>query len=149
MQEKANEKTNESAHEKTLFEKIIDREIQADIAHEDDQHIVFLDINPFEKGHLLVVPKKPYETIMDMPEDEYAALQRLVHKVARHTNKQLGGGINIHQNNYPIAAQVVPHVHVHVIPRNEQKDTYRTDNHTGKYDSVEEKQGFIKKLSIK
>jgi len=135
--------------EKTLFEKIVDQEIPADIVYEDEQHLAFLDINPFEKGHTLVIPKKPYEVIMDMPEEEYAALQRVVHKVAMHINKQLGGGINVHQNNYPIAAQVVPHVHVHVIPRNQEKDTYRSDNHVGKYDNEEEKQDFVTKLQIK
>ncbi len=134
--------------EKTLFEKIIDREIPADIIYEDADHIAFLDINPFEKGHTLVVPKKPYEVMMDMPIDEYQQLQAIVHQVATHTNKQLGGGINIHQNNYPIAAQVVPHVHVHVIPRNEVKDTYRSDNHIGSYDSESEKLSFVEKLKL-
>lgn len=48
---------------KTIFEKIIDREIPADILYEDKKVIVFLDAFPFEKGHLLIVPKKRYEFI--------------------------------------------------------------------------------------
>ena len=134
--------------EKTLFEKIIDREIPADIIYEDDNHIVFLDINPFEKGHVLVVPKKPYETIMDMPEHEYAELQRLVHRMAMHMNQQLGGGINVHQNNYPISGQVVPHVHVHIIPRNNDKHVYTSGNHEGAYINDQEKASFVEKLKL-
>ena len=49
--------------DKTIFEKIIDREISASILYEDEKNIVFLDACPFEKGHLLIVPKKVYETI--------------------------------------------------------------------------------------
>jgi len=135
--------------EKTLFEKIVAREIPADIVYEDNDHLAFLDINPFEKGHTLVIPKKPYEVIMDMPVEEYVALQEVVHAIAINMHKQIGGGINVHQNNYPIASQVVPHVHMHVIPRNEEKDTYRSDNHVGSYDSEEEKKSFVEKLLIK
>jgi histidine triad (HIT) family protein len=134
--------------EPTIFEKIINREIPADIVHEDDQHIVILDINPFEKGHVLVIPKQTYETIMDMPENEYKAMHALVHQYAQHLYKQFGGGINIAQNNYPEAHQVVPHVHVHIIPRNEDKPMYRPDMHVGGYSSEEEKQSFIEKLKL-
>ena len=49
--------------EKTIFEKIIDREIPADIIYEDEKIIAFLDAFPFEKGHLLVVPKKSYKFV--------------------------------------------------------------------------------------
>lgn len=134
--------------EPTIFEKIISREIPADIVYEDNQHIVILDINPFEKGHILVIPKKIYETIMDMPETEYTVLQALVHRFARHMHQQFGGGINIAINNYPEAHQVVPHVHVHIIPRNEDKPMYHPEEHIGGYANDQEKQAFIKKLKL-
>ena len=134
--------------EKTIFQKIIDREIPADIIFEDDVHIVIMDIVPFEKGHILVIPKKPYETIMDMPQDEYESLQGLVHKLSKNMYEKIGGGINVHQNNYPIAHQVVPHVHVHLIPRKEDKAAYHESNHTGSYDSDEEKQKYADMLKL-
>jgi histidine triad (HIT) family protein len=68
----------------SIFTKIIQREIPATIIYEDENHIAFLDIQPFEKGHTLVVPKTEYETIMDMPEDVYLDLQKVVLKIAKH-----------------------------------------------------------------
>jgi len=110
--------------EKTIFEKIIDREIPADIIYEDEKHMAFLDIQPFEKGHILVIPKFPFETVFEMSEDEFLELQKVVLKIAKKINKEISGGLNILQNNFPIAGQVVPHVHFHLIPRNEKKELY-------------------------
>ena len=101
----------------SIFTKIIQREIPATIIYEDEEHIAFLDIQPFEKWHTLVVPKKEYETIMDMPEDAYLALQKIVLKIAKHYETTLWCGINIVQNNKAIAGQTVFHVHFHIIPR--------------------------------
>ena len=101
----------------SIFTKIIRREIPAHIVYEDDTHIAFLDIHPFEKGHTLVVPKKEYETIMDMPEKEYLELQKIVLKIAKHYEQILWCGVNIVQNNKKIAWQTVFHVHFHIIPR--------------------------------
>ncbi len=114
----------------TLFTKIINREIPANIVYEDKNHIAFLDISPFEKGHTLVVPKKEYETIMEMPEDEYLELQKIVLKIAKHYEKELNCGINIWQNNKEIAGQEIPHVHFHVVPRLEKKSYYKSGNAT-------------------
>jgi len=133
--------------EKTIFQKIIDREIPARVIYEDEKHIAFLDIVPFEKGHTLVVPKYPYVTVDEMPEDEYVELQRIVHKVSKNIRSKIECGLNIHQNNLPIAHQVVPHVHFHIIPRREKKDAYRADNHT-KYDSDQEADEFLELLKI-
>lgn len=134
--------------DKTLFQKIIDREIPADIIYEDEQHIAILDIAPFEKGHALVIPKKPYETVLRMPEEEYAQLQQVVHNVATHMNQVLGGGMNIVQNNHTIAGQVVPHVHVHVIPRNIEKNLYSGSGSDVKYENDGEKQDFAERLRL-
>lgn len=101
----------------SIFTKIIKREIPASIVYEDSDHIAFLDVNPFEKWHTLVVPKKEYETIFDMPEGEYLELQKIVFKIAKHYESLLWCGINVVQNNKTIAGQSVFHVHFHIIPR--------------------------------
>lgn len=101
----------------SIFTKIINREIPAAIIYEDDHHIAFLDIAPFEKGHTLVVPKKEYATIFDMPEEEYLELQKIVLKIAKHYERVLDCGLNIIQNNKEIAGQSVFHVHFHIVPR--------------------------------
>ncbi len=137
---------NEESREKTLFEKIIDREIPATILYEDENTISFLDISPFEKGHLLIVPKKPYEFVWEMPEDEFLTLQEVVLKMSKHVKESLNCGLNIHQNNGVIASQVVPHVHFHLVPRIEDKPVYapgKTD-----YDSEEEKQKYADMLKL-
>ncbi len=118
----------------TIFTKIINREIPAHIIYEDKDHIAFLDISPFEKGHTLVIPKKAYETIFEMPEKEFLELMKIVKKVADHYHKVLKCGINIWQNNKKIANQDVPHVHFHVIPRRHIKEAYslhKRENYLG------------------
>lgn len=114
--------------EKTIFSKIVNREIPSDIIYEDEHHLAFLDITPFEKGHTLVIPKKPYETIFDMPENEYNSLLIVVRKVAQNLKDKLGCDINLWQNNGEFSGQEVPHVHFHVVPRRERKKTYARDN---------------------
>lgn len=97
----------------TIFEKIIQREIPASIVYEDSVHIVFLDINPVTKGHLLVVPKKVYPWIQDMPESEYLDLMRLVKNIITPLK-------NTTDSDYVhivVEGKDVPHVHVHMIPR--------------------------------
>jgi histidine triad (HIT) family protein len=130
----------------TVFTKIITRELPASIIYEDDFCIAFLDITPFEKGHTLVVPKHPYETIMEMPEEEYLRLQKIVLKIAKHYEKTLHCGINIWQNNKKIAGQEVPHVHFHVVPRREVKKTYYRNNDETYLPN--EMENYRKKLSL-
>ena len=131
--------------EKTVFEKIIDREIPADILYEDENIIAFLDAFPFEKGHLLVVPKKVYEFVWEIPEEEFLELQKVVLKFAQKIYQEFPeAGLNIFQNNKKIAHQVVPHVHFHICPRFTEKDLYQ---HGGvNYKDQGEKNKYIEKL---
>jgi histidine triad (HIT) family protein len=104
--------------EECLFCKIAMGEIPTQKVYEDSEHMAFLDINPRNPGHTLVMPKKHYETIMEMPDHEIADLFRIVKKMAIATKKGLkADGISIGQSNERAAGQVIPHVHVHVIPR--------------------------------
>ena len=86
--------------------------------HSDAGHVAFLDRYPIDLGHLLVVPRRHYERITDMPGPEVARLFELVPRVARAALRATGAsGFSIAQNNGRDARQIVPHVHVHVIPR--------------------------------
>lgn len=114
----------------SIFSKIVNKKVPAKIIYEDENHLAFLDIAPFEKGHILVIPKKEYITIMEMPENEFLDLMKVVLKIAKHLEKKLNCGINILQNNKSISGQEVMHVHFHVIPRLENKKLYKTENGT-------------------
>ena len=112
----------------TIFSKIIKGEIPSYKIYEDKNHYAFLDIAPFEKGHTLVVPKKEYVTIFDMPEEEFEELMSVVRKIAKHLKETLNCDINLWQNNGETAGQEVPHVHFHIVPRSENKKTYCLEN---------------------
>lgn len=103
-----------------IFCKIANHEIPSNVVYEDENALAFLDVNPGAEGHTLVVPKKHATTINDMSAEELGQLFQAVSKVSAAINKALKpDGINLHQNNGTAAGQVVPHVHVHIIPRRE------------------------------
>lgn len=101
-----------------IFCKIVAGEIPAHIIHRSDTAIAFLDIGPLSDAHTLLVPRRHYGTIDEMPPSELAALMADLPRLA-HTVRQVSGasGLNILQNNGADAGQVVPHVHFHLIPR--------------------------------
>lgn len=138
--------------EQTVFEKIISGEIPTDFIYRDKKVVAFLDAFPFEKGHALVIPVKPYVSIWDMTEDDYAHLQRIVHKIACTMKTEFGVPVAIYQRNEKGAGQEVPHVHVHLVPRftTEQSRPIFNDIGEGRidYDSDEERLSFKNKLSI-
>ena len=101
---------------KTLFQKIADREIPADLVHEDDRCVAFRDINPQAPTHILIVPRKPIPGLSDL-EDGDAALIGHLFVVARRLADQegLGGGYRTVVNNGPDGGQSVDHLHVHLL----------------------------------
>lgn len=103
---------------KTVFEMIVDRDIDANIIYEDDNFIAFLDAFPVVKGHTLVVPKKRIENIFDLDDEtanDYMKVIRNVSKAVRDTfNPE---GLNVVQNNGEFAGQSVFHIHFHILPR--------------------------------
>jgi len=101
-----------------IFCKIINGEIPCHKLAENDHAIAFLDIMPITKGHFLVIPKKHFEFAEEAPEDLMANLMILATGIASATKKALKcDGINFIINSGKIAGQVVPHVHLHVVPR--------------------------------
>ncbi len=96
------------------------KEAPASVVYEDDKVIAFLSIQPINTGHTLVVPKKHYENIYEIPEDEVAYLYKIVKKAAYAVKNAVAAeGIRIVQNNGAAAGQVIFHLHVHVIPMNQ------------------------------
>ena len=123
----------------TVFTKIINREIPANIVYEDNIVIAFLDISQATPGHVLVVPKKEFEDILELDESVAAHLYQVVVKLAKAIKKSFNpSGINILNNNGEIAGQTVFHYHIHIIPRYEVNDvTFVLENNYGKVSSDE------------
>jgi len=104
--------------EECVFCRIIKNEIPAIKVYEDDEVLAILDVRPATKhgGHTLVMPKKHFELITDLPDDLLEKLSLVIKKISRALLK-FGEGLNILQNNKKYAGQVIPHVHFHLIPR--------------------------------
>ncbi len=101
-----------------VFCKIIAGHIPSSRVYEDDHTFAFLDIAPFEKGHVLVVPKHHVAYLTDLPQDVLHPFISAVQSVAALLLKKLPcDGFNLVQNNGVCATQAVPHVHFHVVPR--------------------------------
>jgi histidine triad (HIT) family protein len=103
---------------KTLFEKIIDREIPARIEHEDERCIVIHDIEPQAPVHLLIIPKRVIPRLSEAKDLDEALLGHLLvvaGELARKLN--LEKGFRIVVNSGPHACESVPHVHVHLLAR--------------------------------
>ena len=84
----------------TIFTEIIERKIPGFFVYEDENHVAILDKYPIDHGHTLVIPKKPYELITDMPLNEVADLFSLVPIVANAVKKGTGAdAFSIAQNN--------------------------------------------------
>lgn len=109
--------------EKTVFGKIIDRELPADIVYEDEETLAFLDISPNVPGHTLVIPKKPVVNIFDVDDETLAAVMRTVRKVAPAVRDAVGAqGVHINSNHGEAAGQIVMHLHFHIIPRHDRSE---------------------------
>lgn len=101
-----------------VFCRIIAGEIPCTRVYEDDRCLAFMDIGPISPGHVLLIPKTHYESVMEMPPEDVAHLGARVPALARAVKEALEAhGVNVLQNNGATAGQVVPHVHVHLIPR--------------------------------
>ena len=101
-----------------IFCKIVAGQIPCTPVFEDDQCLVFMDINPISPGHTLLVPKKHYETVAEMPPDEAAHLGRHLPALAAAVKAAANAeALNVLQNNGRAAGQAVSHLHIHLIPR--------------------------------
>lgn len=104
-----------------IFCKIIKGEIPSYKVYEDENVLAFLDIAPVNYGHTLIIPKKHYSNLEEISEEELCKVISVVKKVGKAMKDKLGvAGYNVGVNNDPVAGQIVPHVHFHVMPRNEK-----------------------------
>lgn len=117
MQEQLQEQKLE-LDENCIFCKIVKGEIPCSKIFEDDEVLSFLDIAPANKGHVLIVTKNHYETLLDIPDNDLNDLMLKAKKIARAMSSAFGNeGFNVLINNKKVAGQLVPHSHLHIIPR--------------------------------
>ena len=99
-----------------IFCKIAKKEIPSKIITETDKSIAFLDTFPLSRGHTLIIPKCHYEKVQDMTDVDNTDLFNTVHKVISKVDK-LTGATLLAIHNGKDSGQEIPHVHVHLIPR--------------------------------
>ncbi len=110
-----------------LFCDILDGKKDGHFLYEDNSHVAFLDRYPIDVGHSLVVPRKHHEKITDMTPEEVGNIFAIVPKIANAIlDATNADAFSIGQNNGQAAQQIVPHVHVHIIPRYNNKGTVWT-----------------------
>jgi len=110
-----------------IFCDIINGKLPCHLVHKDDNHIVILDRYPIDVGHTLIITKKPYEKLTDMSIEEimdlFSQIPKIINAIIKATKAD---GFSIAQNNGKAAKQIVPHVHVHIIPRYNTTETLWT-----------------------
>lgn len=104
----------------SIFTKIIRGEIPCHKIYEDDKTLAFLDINPTQPGHTLVISKVQVEFLWDLPEDDYQAVMATCKKVAL----RLRGVLGAKYVGVKVTGEDVPHTHVHLVPFNTTAEYY-------------------------
>jgi histidine triad (HIT) family protein len=101
-----------------VFAKILRAELPCEKVYEDERTFAFMDIMPRADGHVLVIPKNPARTLLDVAPHDVAAVFTTVQKLAGVVKRAMeADGITIQQFNEPAGGQVVFHMHVHILPR--------------------------------
>jgi len=101
-----------------LFCDIISGKVKAHFVYEDNTHVAIMDKYPIQRGHTLVMPRDHHEKITDMNPEIVSTLFTRVPVIARAILEVTkADGFNIGQNNGKAANQIIPHVHVHIVPR--------------------------------
>ncbi len=102
----------------SIFSKIAAGEIPSYKVAEDERHFAFLDINPVNEGHVLVIPRKETDYVFDLDDEEYASLMLFAKRVAKALKK----AIPCTKVGMSVIGLDVPHVHVHLVPMNTGAD---------------------------
>jgi len=120
----------------TIFDKIVRREVPAEIVYEDEDTMAFVDIAPSNPGQVVVIPKKNVRNVLEADKDTWMSVMETVRTIAPSVMKAVGAtGINVISNAGESAGQVVFHLHIILIPR------FENDGHkefmTKKYEGDE------------
>lgn len=130
-----------------VFCEIIDKATASYIIYEDEEYIAFLDKYPISIGHTLVLPKKHFERVNELSQKEFCELYARVHALNRLITSKLGAtASHISVNDGSAANQLIPHVHVHIIPRSENDSAGFTAR---KFLRAEQMEEIRKKLETK
>ena len=106
-------------HRECIFCKIVAGAARCHRVFEDDRVLSFMDIQPVGDGHLLIVPKAHFESLLEADDASLSAVVQLSRRLALALKRALGpDGIGVHQLNGAAAGQTVFHYHMHLIPRN-------------------------------
>ena len=121
-----------------IFCDIISGKRPGTFLYTDDDIVVFLDKYPIDLGHSLVVSKKHYEKIIDMEAEDVGSMFSKIPKIAKAILNGTGAdAFSIAQNNGKAAKQIIPHVHIHIIPRFNNKGTIWTKREISNADELE------------
>ena len=132
-----------------IFCDILEGKRDAHIVYEDEEHVAFLDKYPIDDGHTLVIPKKHYERITDMDSNDVGEIFSIVPKIAKAVLSGAGAdAFSLAQNNGKAAKQIIPHVHIHIIPRYNNKGTLWTKRQIPTNDELFELSEKIKSAFI-
>ena len=122
----------------SIFSKIVAGEIPCYKIYEDETCLAFLDINPEEKGHTLVIPKVEVDKIYDLDEETYTHLFSVAKKLAKNMDEKLGT-----RTLFKVIGVDVPHAHIHLIPFNENhKEGQTLELSTEEFQAIQEKLKF-------
>ena len=124
----------------SIFSRIIAGEIPCYKIAEDDRHFAFLDINPVNPGHVLVVPKREVSYIFDLTDEEYLALELFDKRVAEGMKE----AVDCKRIGVAVIGLEVPHAHIHLIPITNEGDMSFSTKHTL---PAEEMENFRSRIS--
>jgi len=132
-----------------LFCDILNGKQDAYLLYEDETHVAFLDKYPIDVGHSLIIPRKHHERITDMNSENVGNLFSIVPNIAKAILEATGAdAFSIGQNNGKAAKQIIPHVHIHIIPRYNSKGTVWTKRQISNGDELSELSKKIRDLLI-
>ena len=110
-----------------IFCDILEAKREANFIYKDESHVAFLDKYPIDVGHCLIIPRNHHERITDMSPDDVGRIFSIVPKIAKAVlDATDADAFSLGQNNGRAAKQIIPHVHIHIIPRYNSKGTVWT-----------------------
>jgi histidine triad (HIT) family protein len=125
--------------ENCIFCKIVKKEIPAEVIYEDDNFLAFLDIQPVNPGHVLLIPKTHYKTLVDAPDEILAKIIVRAKKLMATIKDAMAADLVV----LSVVGVDVPHFHIHLLPR------YHDDGLANFWPTKKYKSDEIKKIGAK